>query len=170
MKSNIALIGFMGTGKTVVGRRLAEVTGREFIELDAVIEQEAGMTVTEIFRREGEAGFRKRESEAVAAAAARRNAVIACGGGVVLATINTTRLRKSARLVLLTAARSVILKRTRQDGATRPLLTGTDPEGAVARLLQERRPLYRKAAEITVSTTHRSPDEVVAEIRRKLQI
>lgn len=170
MKTNLALIGFMGTGKTVVGRRLAELTGRDFVELDAVIAEKAGMSIPEIFHREGEGGFRRREADAVAEIGRRKNTVIACGGGVVLSTINIARLRENARLVLLTAARSVILKRVRQDGATRPLLAGGDPSGAIARLLEERRLLYRGAADITVSTTRRSPDEVVAEIRRKLDL
>jgi len=170
VKTNIALIGFMGTGKTVVGRRLAEVTGKDFLELDAVIAEKAGLSIPEIFRREGEAGFRQREAAAVAEAAGRRNTVIACGGGVVLATMNIVRLHESAEIVVLTAARQVILKRTRQDGATRPLLVGADPAMAVARLLADRRPLYRQAADVTVSTTRRTPDEVVLEIRRKLQV
>jgi len=170
MKSNIALIGFMGTGKTVVGRRLAAATGREFLELDEAIAENAGLTIPEIFRREGEAGFRQREAAAVADAARLENTVIACGGGVVLATINIARLRERARIVLLTTDRSTIVKRTRRDGGTRPLLATDDPPEAIARLLAERRPLYRQAADITVSTTRRTPDEVVLEIRRKLQV
>jgi shikimate kinase len=170
MKTNIALIGFMGTGKTAVGRRLAAATGREFLELDDAIGEKAGMAVPEIFRREGEAGFRQREAAAVAEAAGRRNTVIACGGGVVLTTININRLRESGRIVLLTAARGVILKRTRRDGAVRPLLATADPAADIARLLEQRRPLYRRAADVTVSTTRRTPDEVVLEIRRKLQV
>jgi shikimate kinase len=170
MKTNIALIGFMGTGKTIVGRRLAEATGKAFLELDEVISEKAGLTIPEIFRREGEPGFGGRAAAPVSEAAGRENTVIACGGGVVLSTINIVRLHENAEIVLLTAARQVILKRTRQDGATRPLLTAADPAAAIARLLEERRPLYRRAADMTVSTTRRTPDEVVREIRRKLQI
>jgi len=170
MKTNIALIGFMGTGKTAVGRLLAEATGKAFLELDAAIAEKAGLTIPEIFDREGEAGFRHRETTAVAEAANRNNTVIACGGGVVLTTININRLRETGRIVLLTAARDVILERTRCDGATRPLLATPDPAAAIARLLEERRPLYRRAADVTVATTRRTPDEVVREIRRKLQI
>ena len=170
MKTNVALIGFMGTGKTVVGRLLAGATGRDFLELDTVIAEEAGMSIPDIFAREGETGFRHRETTAVAAAANRKNTVIACGGGVVLTTINTNRLRETSRIVLLTAAQRVIVERTRRDGATRPLLAGPDPTAAIARLLEERRPLYRRAADVSVSTTRRTPEEVVSEIRRKLQI
>jgi shikimate kinase len=170
MKTNIALIGFMGTGKTVVGRLLAEATGRSFLELDAAIAEAAGMSIPEIFRREGETGFRHRETTAVAAAANRNNTVIACGGGVVLTKINIKRLQETGRIVLLTAARDVILKRTRRDGATRPLLDTPDPAAAIARLLEQRRDLYRRAADATVSTTRRTPAEVVLEIRKKLQV
>jgi shikimate kinase len=170
MKTNVALIGFMGTGKTVVGRLLAGATGKDFLELDTVIAEEAGMSIPDIFAREGEAGFRHRETTAVAGAANRKNTVIACGGGVVLTTMNINRLRETSRIVLLTAARNVILERTRREGATRPLLAGPDPAAAIARLLEERRPLYHRAADVTVSTTRRTPEEVVREIRRKLQI
>ncbi len=170
MKSNIALIGFMGTGKTVVGRRLATATGKDFLELDAVIAERASRSIPDIFRLEGEAGFRRRETAAVTEVAGRENTVIACGGGVILSKINIVSLRENSRIVLLTASRNVILKRTRRDGATRPLLAAADPAEAIARLLEERRSLYRKAADVTVSTTRRTPDEVVLEIKRKLQI
>ncbi|NQT04591.1 MAG: shikimate kinase, partial [Dehalococcoidia bacterium] len=92
MKSNIALVGFMGTGKTDVGRLLAGKLGKDFIELDELIEQKAGKTIPEIFQQDGEIAFRELEIEATGEAAEKKNAVIACGGGVVLNQINVDRL------------------------------------------------------------------------------
>ena len=92
MKSSIALIGFMGTGKTAVGQALAERLGKEFIETDTLIEVKAGRSIPEIFRRHGETAFRELEIEAIKEIAGRDNAVIACGGGVVLNKINIDRL------------------------------------------------------------------------------
>ena len=84
MKSNIALIGFMGTGKTAVGRVLADRLSMQFIELDAIIEQRAGKTIPEIFVQDGEIAFRELEIEATRDVAEKENTVVACGGGVVL--------------------------------------------------------------------------------------
>ncbi len=93
MKSSLALIGFMGTGKTAVGKKLAGRLCREFIELDAVIERLAGKSIPDIFAEDGETRFRELEIEATRQVAGRRDAVIACGGGVVLNWINISRLR-----------------------------------------------------------------------------
>lgn len=169
MKTGIALIGFMGTGKTTAGKLLAARTGKEFIELDAVIESQAGMTIPDIFRKEGEIGFREWEIAAVKSLAGGGNAVIACGGGVVLNTINIDRLRQECRIVCLTASPETIIERTGKDGDTRPLLTAKDRAVRVRELLQQRRPLYRLAAEITVNTTRRGTEAVVTAILNKLK-
>ena len=94
MKTSIALIGFMGTGKTAVGKALAAKLGREFVELDSLIEQKAGKTIPEIFQQDGEIGFRELEIEVAKEVAVKKKAVIACGGGIVLNKINIDRLRK----------------------------------------------------------------------------
>ncbi len=112
MKSSIALIGFMGTGKTAAGKALAERLGKEFIELDALIELKAGKTIPEIFQQDGEVIFRELEIGVTKEVSQRKNAVIACGGGVVLNKINIDRLRKECLIVYLTASPRVILKRT----------------------------------------------------------
>ncbi|MBL7126065.1 MAG: shikimate kinase [Dehalococcoidales bacterium] len=164
MKSNIALIGFMGTGKTAVGRLLAEKLGRGFIELDALIEQIAGKTIPEIFAKDGETAFRELEIEATRDVAGKENTVVACGGGVVLNQINIDRLRKHSVIVYLTASPEAILKRTLSDTNERPLLVAEDKTGEVRKLLEFRQPFYERAADITVDTSGLEVAGVVEQI------
>ncbi len=167
-KTSIALIGFMGTGKSAVGRLLAEKTGKDFLELDALIEERAGMTIAEMFRREGEIGFREREMAAVKEITGRENTVIACGGGVVLTTINIDRLRTFCRIVCLTASAETIARRCAGD-ESRPLLAGEDRLATIKRLLAYRRPFYSRSADITVATSRLKPDGVAKRIIERLE-
>jgi shikimate kinase len=152
MKTSIALIGFMGTGKTAVAKVLAQKLDKEFIELDAIIVKKAGKSIPEIFHGEGEIRFRELEIEAVREAAAQKNAVIACGGGVVLNTINIDRLRRESVIICLTASPAVILKRTASDKDGRPLLPMADRAQRLKKMLAYRRPFYSRA-DITVNTS-----------------
>ncbi len=168
MKGNIALIGFMGTGKTAVGKLLAGRLGKEFIELDAFIEKKAGKTIPEIFARDGEIAFRELEIEATRDAAGKENAVIACGGGVVLNQINIDRLRKHSVIVYLTASPAAIMKRTSSDRDERPLLVAEDKASKIEKLLQFRKPFYERAADITVDTSGLEVTGVVEQIITRL--
>jgi shikimate kinase len=143
----------MGTGKTAVGRELAARLGKEFIEMDALIERRVGRSIPEIFRQEGEIAFREFEIEAVEEIAGKKNAVIACGGGAVLNKINIDRLKKESIIVYLTASPQAILKRTSEDENGRPLLEGSDRAGRIREMLKYRRPFYERAADITVTTS-----------------
>ncbi|MBN1862427.1 MAG: shikimate kinase [Dehalococcoidales bacterium] len=169
MKTSVALIGFMGTGKTAVGRALAEKLGREFIELDPLIEKKAGKTIPEIFSGDGEIAFRELEIAVTKEAAGKEKAVIACGGGVVLNKINIDRLREGAVIVYLTASPQAILKRTVNDDEERPLLKVPDPARTIGELLEFRRPFYERAAEITVDTSPIDVASVVDEIINRLK-
>ncbi len=162
MKTSIALIGFMGTGKTAVGKKLAARLGKEFVELDAEIEKEAGKSVADIFRDKGESHFRNLEIEAVKKIAGKKNIVAACGGGVVLNDVNVFRLKQECVIVCLSAAVPEILKRT--SGAKRPLLNVADREKTVGELLRNRLPLYQKAADITIDTSGIDAPGVVEKI------
>ncbi|MDR7416025.1 MAG: 3-dehydroquinate synthase [Armatimonadota bacterium] len=148
---NIALIGFMGSGKTSVGRELARRLGWPFVDTDELVERRTGRSVPEIFVQDGEAAFRALEREAVREAARMRPAVIACGGGVPMDSANVRELRRTCRLVLLEADLETVLARV-GGGEHRPLLHG-DPEGRARQLLLERAPRYREVADLVVDTS-----------------
>ncbi|MBI2329447.1 MAG: shikimate kinase [Chloroflexi bacterium] len=169
MKTNIALIGFMGTGKTAVGRALAKKLNRKFIELDSLIEQKAGKSIPEIFQQDGEIAFRELEIGVTKEIAAMRKAVIACGGGVVLNKINSDRLREGGTVVYLTASPGVILKRVSKEAGQRPLLEVDDPIQTIRELLRFRTPLYERAADITINTSKLDINGVAEQIIDRLK-
>jgi shikimate kinase len=169
MKTSIALIGFMGTGKTAVGELLAQRTGKKFIETDSIIEKKAGKSIPDIFRENGEIGFRELEIEAIREAANKKNAVIACGGGAVLNKINIDRLKERCIIVCLTASPQVIIKRTSGDKDERPLLAVPDKVRQIRELLEFRKPYYQRSADITVDTSGLSIDSVVERIMGKIK-
>ena len=169
MKSSVALIGFMGTGKTAVGRALAKQLGKRFIELDPLIEQKAGKTIPEIFQEDGEIAFRELEIAVTKEAAGEKDVVIACGGGVVLNKINTDRLKREAAIVYLTASPKVILKRTLHDDEERPLLKVANPTQTIGELLRFRQPFYKRAADITINTSRLGIEAIVTQIITRLK-
>jgi shikimate kinase/3-dehydroquinate synthase len=161
VRPNVVLIGFMGTGKTAVGRSVAARLGRPFIDTDTLIEGRAGRPVSEIFAEEGEEAFRRLEADVVAAASAQDGVVIATGGGVVLNRENMARLRRTGVIVALRADPEAILARVGA-GCDRPLL-GTDPGARVRRLLEERDDLYQDA-DLTLDTTVLSVEDVSSRV------
>ena len=169
MKTNIALIGFMGTGKTAVGKVLAEKLRRSFVELDLLIEQRAGKSIPEIFQEDGEAAFRGLEVEVTGEISRDKNLVIAGGGGIVLNTINIDRLRKNARMVYLTASPGVILERVADEKGQRPLLEVANPALTIAEMLTLRKPFYQRAADIEIDTSELDIDAVAEQIIGKLK-
>jgi shikimate kinase len=164
---NIALYGFMGVGKSTVGRLLAEELNYVFIDMDKVIERREGISISEIFRRYGELRFREIESDLVKELTGEDSVVIACGGGAVLDPSNVKALTKSSRLIYLTATIPEIIERTSKDG-NRPLLNVLDPEKKIANLYETRRPVYERHATVTVDTTGLTPHEVVDELLEAL--
>ena len=169
MKTSIALVGFMGTGKTAVGQLLAKKLNRKFIELDSLIEQKAGKSIPEIFQQDGEIAFRELEIKASKEVSGRDNTVIACGGGLVLNKINIDRLKESSRIVYLTAAPGVILKRTSREPGQRPLLEVDNPTLTIQNLLKFRKPFYERAADITINTSKLDINAVAEQIMEKLR-
>jgi len=141
VKTSIALIGFMGTGKSMVGKALAAKLGKEFIELDALIAKKAGKTIPEIFRQDGEAAFRELED----------------------------RLKKESLLVYLTASPDVILKRAGPNVKKRPLLDVKDKAATIEELLRFRKPFYERAADITIDTSGLDINSVVGQIISKVK-
>jgi shikimate kinase len=169
MKTNIALIGFMGAGKTIVGEALAKKLNKEFVELDYLIEHKAGKSITEIFQQDGEIAFRELEIEVTKEVAKGKNLIIACGGGIVLNKINIDRLRNESRIVYLTASPRVILKRVLSNGEERPLLETPDKAAEIQELLRFRKPFYERAADIKINTSKLDIDSVAEQIIGKLK-
>ncbi len=156
MCQRIFLVGPMGAGKTTVGRQLARLLGRTFLDLDAEIEVRTGADISWIFDVEGEAGFRKRESAMLAELAAKENAVIATGGGVVLAPDNRAVLKASGMVIYLAVPLAALYERTSRD-SKRPLLQVADRRDAISKLLTERAPLYRQVADTIYEGVNASP-------------
>ena len=132
---NLVLTGFMGTGKTTVGRRVAEALNAAFLDVDATIEKETGHSVRHIFEIHGEAHFRALERDTIARLAAWDHAVISTGGGALLHPENRAALKKNGYLICLTARTGTLLERLKDD-MTRPLLAGEDPAGRIERLAE----------------------------------
>ena len=168
MKSNIVLIGFMGTGKTVVGQVLATRLHRKLIEVDAIIAKMDGKPIPDIFRDNGEIYFRELEIKAIKKAAAGEKRVIACGGGIVMNTINIDRLRATGIIVYLSASPEIILKRTKDDN-NRPLLDVKQPAERVRELMKFRKPFYDRAADLTINTSKLSIETVADKIIDRLK-
>src|SRR3972149_1478522 len=168
MKTNIALIGFMGTGKTAVGPLLSKKLDLDFVEMDALIEMKAGKPIPMIFEDGGEIAFRDLEIEVVKEVAAQTRSVIACGGGIVLNRINIDRLRQNSVVVCLTASPAVMLKRVSSQVGQRPLLDVEDPGATIRDMLKFRRPLYERAADITIDTSRLTAEGAADAIIRKL--
>jgi shikimate kinase len=169
MKTNVALIGYMASGKTSVGKMLAERLGKNFIELDWVIEEQAEKTIPDIFKDSGEIAFRELEIQAAKVVAGEVHSVIACGGGLVLNKINIDRLRENGVTVCLTASPEVTLKRVSGEQGQRPLLEVEDQLKTIIDMQEYRRPFYERAADITIDTSELDIGEVVDEIIRKLK-
>lgn len=165
MKS-IALIGFMGSGKSTVGPLLAAKQDRPFFDLDSIAEQLAGQSVSEVFSGAGEAGWRLWESRALAVVVEKAPPfVLACGGGVILDSRNRDILRQRFLTIYLEASEEALLKRLRRNKG-RPLLAVDELEAAVATLLKERRALYKSAAHLIIKTDRKKPIEVAEEAQR----
>ena len=159
---NIVLIGFMGTGKTRAGKVIATRLDRQRFCMDEMIEWKVGKPISKIFEEDGEAYFRKIESEVVKAVSKDRDVVIDAGGGVVIDENNVKRLKEHGILFCLTATPEIILERTKNQ-AHRPLLNTEDPVAKIGDLMAKRREHY-KCADYEIDTSDISPDEVADKI------
>lgn len=167
MLVNVILIGMMGSGKTTVGRLLAERTGREFIDLDAMIESRVGKRIVDIFSDQGEEGFRDLETATLHDVVGATHAVIATGGGVVIRPENRRVLQQLGLVVWLDAPPDVLLKRIGDD-ESRPMLHGQNPQKRIERLLSERRGFYADASNIHLDTSELTPDEIASRVSQEL--
>lgn len=158
---NVVLVGFMGIGKTSVGKRLAVRLRMKFLDIDDLIEEEEGISIKEIFAQFGEPYFRKKEASICERISGYDNYVIATGGGVVLNPANMENLKKNGLVICLTATPEIIYQRTSKMG-TRPLLQ-ENPEQKIRELLEFRDPFYKKA-DWMLDTSCSSIGEVVEKI------
>jgi shikimate kinase len=163
----VSLTGFMGVGKSRIGRELAQALMLHFIDLDRYIERRTGLSIPEIFRHLGEGAFRQMEKEAVAELVEKDFLVLSLGGGTFVDAENRRRLLARGPVVALWASPETILERVARKPGQRPLLEGEDPLERVRRLLKEREPVYREA-QIHVVTEGQRPKEVVERIVREL--
>ena len=160
---NVYLVGPMGAGKTTVGRHLAELLGREFLDSDQEIERKTGATIPWIFEKEGEKGFRNRETMVIDELTARSQLVIATGGGAVTQSPNREFLKQRGIVVYLYTPVEIQLQRTYRD-KNRPLLQVENPEQKLRDLLAIRDPLYREIADYIIETNQGAARDLAQKI------
>lgn len=166
---NIVLIGFMGSGKSSVGRRFAEQTGRSFMDMDKLIEQREGRLISDIFEQSGEDYFRALETRVLAELSeSAEHMVISTGGGLPVKKSNHQYLKKLGTVVYLTVNADTVQRRLAGD-TTRPLLAGGRPGEKIEALLQAREPIYREAADVVIATDRRSFTSIVNEMEEILK-
>lgn len=168
LPSTIVLVGPMGAGKSTIGRLLANLLSRDFLDTDHVIEQRTGADIPWIFDVEGEEGFREREAAVLQQTLGRENLVLATGGGIVMRDDNRALLKRHRGVIYLTAEIEHLVERTAKD-KKRPLLQVENPRQRIQELFDLRDPLYCEVADIIIKTDRRSPKLVAEEIMRRLE-
>lgn len=163
MNRHIYLIGFMGTGKSTVSRRLKKKMNVKELETDAEIVRENGMTINEMFEKYGESYFRDKETQMLEKIADCPPAVVSCGGGTVLRQENVDIMKKSGVIVLLTATPQTVYLRVR-NSKDRPILNGHMNVEYIESLMEKRRAVYEAACDVRVATDDKTPDQIAEEI------
>jgi shikimate kinase len=164
----IALVGLMGAGKTAVAQALGERLGASIADLDAMIEAEEGCSIAELFRREGEPWFRRRETELLRRVLASGTRVIACGGGIVLEVEGRSLLRDRCHVAWIEVTPAAAARRIGAAAAARPLLAGDSSEARLAALLEARTPLYAEVAQVRVPSDGRTPAQVAEAVEASI--
>lgn len=164
---HIALVGFMGTGKSTISASLSEMLEMEWIDLDDKIERNMGITIKQIFEKYGEDGFRRIETEALKEAIEENHKIISCGGGIPLKEENREILKKGSKVVLLQASSTSIYQRLKDDD-TRPLLKDNMTLQYIENLLRQREESYIKVSDLVVSTDEKEVNDISMEIIDKL--
>lgn len=165
---NIFLIGFMGVGKSTISSYLKDVFAMDVIEMDEIIAKRNGMSISEIFELHGEPYFRNEETALLRECQSKKNQIISCGGGVAMRQVNVDEMRKSGKIVLLTASPETILERV-QSSHDRPLLENNKTISHITSLMDARAAAYQNAADIVVNTDGKSVFEICEEIIAKVQ-
>ena len=165
---NVVLIGFMGTGKSAIGRVVARILNYQFVDTDQMVEEVTGLTINQIFRKYGEIRFRSEEALAINKLMGKDRMVIATGGGMTLNPENAKKLKQLGVVVLLTADPEVILERVSRKN-TRPLLAKGKNLESINSLLAERAEAYQRSADITIDTSGKDIEESASQIVKMLK-
>ena len=160
---NIFLIGFMGVGKSTVSNALQNTFAMDVVEMDEMIAKKNNMSISEIFDLHGEAYFRNEETNLLKEVGNEKNKIVSCGGGVAMREVNVQEMRKSGKVILLTAKPETILERVKENH-DRPLLENNKTVEYVSELMEKRRPAYEAAADIVIATDGKSANEICEEI------
>ncbi|MCR5273540.1 MAG: shikimate kinase [Lachnospiraceae bacterium] len=163
LDSNIVLIGFMGCGKTTVSKGLKRKYGMDIVEMDGIIEEREGKSISDIFKDNGEEYFRNLETDLLKEMQSRKNTIISCGGGTPLREVNVAEMKKNGKVFLLTAKPETILNRVK-NSHNRPLLEGNKNVEFIENLLEQRRDKYEACADVVIATDGRSVDDICEEI------
>ena len=166
--NNIFLIGPMGTGKTTIGKKLANKTSKKFFDSDHEIKRTTGVDIPLIFEIEGEAGFRERETKIISELVLLRNIVLSTGGGAILTQKNRELLTDNGIIIYLKSSAEKIFNRTSSD-KIRPLLQGNDRLSKIKEILFEREPIYSSVANETINTDTLSTQEIIREILKIIE-
>lgn len=164
---NIVLIGFMGAGKSTISDYLSTMFAMDVVEMDQVIAEREGMSISDIFETYGEEYFRNRETELLVEMQSRQNVIISCGGGVAMRERNVKEMKKNGRVVLLTAHPETILERVK-DSDERPLLNGHKNVEYIGQLMAARKEKYEAAADVLVHTDNKTVLEICEDLIQKL--
>ena len=164
---NVFLIGYRGTGKTSIGKKLSNRLSLPFVDIDELIVKNAKMPVPELFAKLGEPKFRDFETEALKRVCEKKNQIVSCGGGIVVRDENISLLKSNGFVILLSASPETIFRRIHLD-SNRPSLTGKNPMDEIIFLLNKRAPLYEKAKDFEISTD-RNISSCVNEILSELE-
>ncbi len=165
---NIVLIGFMGAGKSTISDFLRTVFAMEVVEMDQIIAEREGMSISDIFETYGEEYFRNLETELLIEMQSKTNVVISCGGGVPMRERNVVEMKKNGRVVLLTAKPETILSRVK-DNHDRPLLEGNKNVNFIGELMEKRREKYQAAADIVIETDGKDKLEICEELVQRIR-
>lgn len=168
MKSNIYMIGFMGTGKSTVSKRLSALTGYQEMDTDEEISRKENLPITEIFEKHGEEYFRNLETEFLKEMQKKERCIVSCGGGMVLRRENVELMKKNGIVVLLTATPKTVLKRVER-GKERPILNGHMEVEYIAKLMEARREYYEAAGELVIVTDGKEAGKIAEELKKKLE-
>lgn len=165
---NIYLVGMMGSGKSVTGRKLAEMLGYSFWDLDIYIQEKTSRSINDLFQIEGESFFRSEEKKALAEVASKGRQVVATGGGTVLDLSNVEKMKETGTLVFLETSLEVLWERVRNK-KDRPLLRGEDPLGNLKSIFNSRAEIYQRCADLTVNTDGLSAEAAAQKVLDKIR-